>query len=184
VDSAWQGPAPVGDPAWERLDAALVEAGVVRLAMARGARVDWDGARIRVLGPRPPRRPPLRVRNEDSLVMDVQYGEVHLLLTGDVAGEAEREIDAPPSILMKVPHHGSRSSSSLRLIEVARPRLAIVSCGARNPFGHPDRGVLERYGAAGALVLRTDRDGAIRVSTDGRRLWVATVREGHERRIR
>jgi competence protein ComEC len=184
VESSWEGPAPLGDAGWRRLDAALDAGGVRRLAVARGARFEWDGASLAVLGPAPPANAPLRVRNEDSLVIDVRFGEVHLLLTGDVTGEAERALRLPASLVVKVPHHGSRTSSSALLTAATRPRVAIVSSGARNPFGHPDPLVLERYRAAGALVLRTDRDGSVRVATDGRRVWTATSREGVERRIR
>jgi competence protein ComEC len=184
VESSWEGPAPMRDPAWQRLDAALRAAGIRRLAVARGARLDWDGASVAVLGPAPPPAAPLRVRNEDSLVLDVRFGEVHLLLTGDVAGDAERALRPGPALVLKVPHHGSRTSSSPFLIGAARPQLAVVSSGARNPFGHPHPEVLDRYRAAGALLLRTDRDGSVHVATDGRRVWVRASGEGQERRIR
>jgi len=118
------------------------------------------------------------------LVIDVRFGEVHLLLTGDVTGAAERELRLPPALVLKVPHHGSRTSSSASLVDATRPRLAIVSAGARNPFGHPHPEVLERYRRAGVLVLRTGRDGSVHVATDGRRVWVRTAGEGQERRIR
>ena len=184
VESSWEGPAARRDPAWLRLEAALVAAGVRRIAVARGARFDWDGASLRVLGPPPPRVPPLRVRNEDSLVIDVRFGEVHLLLTGDVTAEAERALRLPKALVVKVPHHGSRTSSSPFLTTATRPRLAVVSSSARNPFGHPHPEVLERYRAQGALVERTDRDGSVHVATDGRRVWVRVSGEGQERRIR
>ena len=90
----------------------------------------------------------------------------------------------PRSLVLKVPHHGSRSSSGDGLVASAAPRLAVVSAGAHNPFGHPHPEVLERYRRAGALVLRTDRDGTVEVATDGRGVWVRTAGEGEERRIR
>ena len=85
---------------------------------------------------------------------------------------------------MKVPHHGSRSSSRADFVARAAPRLAVVSSGAHNPFGHPHVEVLERYRAQGALVLRTDRDGTVEVSTDGIKVWVRAAGEGDPRRIR
>jgi competence protein ComEC len=124
------------------------------------------------------------VRNEDSVVLAVTFGETRLLLTGDVAGDAERALEAERSEVVKVPHHGSRSSSGDELVTRTRPRLAVVSAGAHNPFGHPHPDVLERYRRAGALLLRTDRDGTVEVATDGRRVWVRTATEGEERRIR
>lgn len=184
VASAWEGPAAPRDPAWRRLDAALDASGVRRIAAVRGASLDWDGVRLCVLGPAAPARAPVRVRNEDSLVIDVRFGEVHLLLTGDVTAEAERGLVLPPALVLKVPHHGSRTSSSAALVDAARPHLAVVSAGARNPFGHPHPDVLERYGRSGALVLQTGRDGDVHVATDGRRAWVRVAGEGQERRIR
>jgi len=182
VATVYEGPAALADPSWRRLDEAL--AGVARVCVARGARLDWDGARLEVLGPAPPARAPLRVRNEDSVVLDVGFGEVHLLLSGDASGDAEDALRPPPSAVVKVPHHGSRTSSRPPLVAAAVARLAIVSCGARNPFGHPNADVLERWRSGGALVLRTDRDGTIFVATDGRRVWVRGSEEGEERRIR
>ena len=86
--------------------------------------------------------------------------------------------------MLKVAHHGSRPSSAPAFLAAVRPRLALVSAGAQNPFGDPQPEVLERCLRAGALVLRTDRDGTIDVATDGRRLWVRTAGEDRERRIR
>ena len=179
-----EGPAALEDASWQRLDAALRAASVPRLCVARGVRFDWDGVRLGVLGPEPPARPPARVRNEDSVVLDVGYGEVHLLLAGDVAGEAEDALQPPPSLVVKVPHHGSRTSSGERLVAAAAARIAIVSCGVRNPFGHPSPEAVARWRRQGAFVLRTDRDGSLFVATDGRRVWVRAAGEGEERRIR
>ena len=117
-------------------------------------------------------------------MLDVAFGGVHFLLTGDVVGEAEEALRAPPSLVVKVPHHGSRSSSQPGFVARAAPRLAVVSAGAHNPFGHPHPEVLERYRREGALVLRTDRDGTIEVSTDGTRVWARAAGEGEPRRIR
>jgi competence protein ComEC len=184
VSQLWEGPAPVDDPVWRRAFAQLEPSGAARVAVARGMGLDWDGVRIEVLGPSRPRRPPPRVRNEDSVVLDVSLGGVHFLLTGDVLGEAEAALRVRPSLVVKVPHHGSRSSSHGPFVAQAAPRLAVVSAGAHNPFGHPHPEVLEAYRAQGALVLRTDRDGTIDVSTDGRRVWARAAGEGDPRRIR
>jgi competence protein ComEC len=184
VSQLWEGPAPLRDPAWRRAFAPLEPSGAARVTVARGMRVEWDGVRVSVLGPTRPRRPPARVRNEDSVVLDVAFGGVHFLLTGDVVGEAEDALRAPPSLVVKVPHHGSRSSSRPGLVARAAPRLAVVSAGAHNPFGHPHPEVLDRYRRLGALVLRTDRDGTIEVSTDGTRVWARAAGEGEQRRIR
>jgi len=65
---------------------------------------------------------------------------------------------------MKVPHHGSRTSSDSAWIAAMEPRIAIISCGEGNRFGHPDRATVGRYLRFGARVFRTDQEGAIRVT--------------------
>jgi competence protein ComEC len=180
----WEGPAVPRSPSWRRLDATLRRAVPARRTVFRGVSASWDGVELCVLGPAPPGRPPTRVRNEDSVVLLVRFDEVAFLLAGDVQGDAERALDLPPVLVVKVPHHGGRSSSGPRFVEATRPRLAIVSVAARNPFSYPHPEVVDRYREVGALLLRTDFDGSVEVATDGRRLWVRTAREAVERRIR
>ena len=183
IAELWDGPAPLRDPVWKRVQAGLPR-GPTRRTLAAGMAFEWEGAWLDVRGPARPARPPLRVRNEDSVVLDVGYGEVHLLLTGDVTGEAERALRVDAAPVLKVPHHGSRSSSAPDFLAAVRPRVALVSAGAHNPFGHPHPEVIERYRRMGALVLRTDLDGTIEIATDGRRIWVRTEGESGERRVR
>jgi competence protein ComEC len=76
--------------------------------------------------------------------------------------------------ILKVAHHGSRTSSSRELIDGWRPTIALISCGRGNQFGHPVREVLERLTDVDARIYRTDRHGAITVTTDGRHVDVAT----------
>jgi len=184
VAEIWEGPAPIRDPAWSWAHASLDEGRATRMTVAEGMAREWDGVRVAVRGPRRPLRPPPAVFNEDSVVLDVGFGEVHLLLPGDVLGEAAEALRVGPAFVVKVPHHGSRASSTPAFVSRVSPRLAIVSVGSRNPFGHPHPDVVERYRRAGCLLLRTDRDGTVEVATDGRRVWVRTAGEGEERRIR
>lgn len=184
VGEWWEGPAVPSDPAWRAVEERVSVFPLRRMSVGRGRRLIWDGVELTVLGPFPAGRVARRVRNEDSIVLEAALGEVRILLTGDVAGEAEERLSAPRAFVLKVPHHGSRSSSEPAFVARVAPRLAIVSVGAHNPFGHPHPEVLERYARAGALLLRTDRDGTIEVATDGRRVWVRAAGEGEERRIR
>jgi competence protein ComEC len=184
VAEVWEGPSVPGDAAWRRLDATLRGARVARRTVLRGVSVGWDGVELRVLGPWPPQGTLPRVRNDDSVVLLARLDQIAFLLAGDVQGSAERRLDLPQSLLVKVPHHGSRSSSGPRFVRRTRPRVAIMSIGARNPFSYPHSEVLRRYRAAGALVLRTDIDGTVEAATDGRRLWTRTAGEAVERRIR
>ena len=80
-------------------------------------------------------------------------------------------------------HHGSRSSTSAEFLQAVEPRLAAVSVGARNPYGHPDAGVMARLTDAGAQTYRTDRDGALIFETDGRVLTVTRWATGQIERL-
>jgi len=113
----------------------------------------------------------------------LRYGDVELLLTGDVGAETERvlaldSLDGEHALLriLKVAHHGSLTSSSAAFIERFAPQVALISAGRGNPFGHPAQEVVERLGAVGARVFRTDRDGAAVIETDGRSVTVCSMR--------
>ncbi|HEY0384976.1 MAG TPA: hypothetical protein VGC64_03155, partial [Pyrinomonadaceae bacterium] len=105
-------------------------------------------------------------------------GERTFLLTGDIEKEAEAALTAAPddlrSDVVKVAHHGSRTSSIAALIARTRPSLAVISVGLSSIFGHPHKEVLERWRTSGAEVLTTGRRGTITVSTDGHDLKVET----------
>jgi competence protein ComEC len=115
-------------------------------------------------------------RNDAARVLRVDFGLLSVLLASDVEGPGEHALTTAGAPLgatvLKVPHHGSRTSSGLALLAAVRPSVAAISVGARNTYGHPDAGVLARLTAAGADVYRTDRDGAILLETDGRTLTV------------
>ena len=134
---------------------------------------------MRVTHPPKPDWERVRVRNDDSVVLDVRYGGVAVLLPGDIGREVEdsaiASVSPAPFRIVKVPHHGSAGSSTARFVETLSPCLAIVSAGRANAFGHPAPEVVQRYrGAVGALVLETAREGAITVETDGAVVEVRT----------
>jgi len=184
VREAWEGIAPRRDRVYDELASALTRAGVARRTVSRGMEAEWDGVHVSVLGPAPPASAPWRTRNDDSVVLAIRYGEIVLLLTGDVEAAGEAALDVPPAFALKVAHHGSRSSSTPRLLALAAPRVAIVSVGDHSRFGHPHPEVVDRYRQAGVALFRTDRDGAVTFSTDGRRVWMATYADEWTARIR
>lgn len=132
--------------------------------IVRGFQREIGEARILVL--HPPRDWPLGP-NEASLVIKVLWQGRSVLLTGDIGKEAEAEMvrnDLPVrSEVLKVPHHGSKSSSSYPFAKEVSPLFAVISVGKGNPFGHPAQRVIRRYEGLGARVLRTDRCGAIQL---------------------
>jgi competence protein ComEC len=182
VRETWEGIAPRRDEGYAAFAARSLEAGARRVAVARGVTRDWDGVRLEVRGPLPSGVRPLRTRNDDSVVLVVRFGEVCAVLTGDIEAAAERTLDLPRCSILKVPHHGSRTSTTEALLASVRPRLGILSAGARNRFGHPHPDVVGRLRTHGVMLLRTDRDGTVRLSTDGRRVWVRRGRGGVEER--
>jgi competence protein ComEC len=157
--------APDNGAAWQRLVA--------------GGSIEAGGARIDVQSPPRPEWERRSTRNEDSLVLRVSFGDVAIWLTGDAGIPVEQALigdgqaDDPARIrVLKVGHHGSRSATSAAWLEHLRPQVALVSAGRGNLFGHPAAEVVERLGAAGVRLFRTDRDGAVVLETDGRRLRV------------
>jgi len=115
-------------------------------------------------------------RNDDALVFRVDYGAVSFLLTSDISAEVESRLiraQAPLAVtVLKVAHHGARTSSTPPFLEKVKPALAVISVGRRNPYGHPSPDTLARLAATGARIYRTDRDGAVIFETDGFALTV------------
>jgi competence protein ComEC len=135
-----------------------------------------DGVAVIVRHPIPPDWERQDARNDDSIVLELQWRDVSIVLTGDIGAEVERAIASqfPPAPLrvIKVPHHGSITSSSSAFVRALNPRVAVVSVGRSNRFGHPAPAVLRRYEEIHAEVFRTDRDGAVVIDTDGTSLDV------------
>jgi len=130
-----------------------------------------DGVQVIAHHPPPADWERQKVRNDDSLVLELRWREVSILLTGDIGKVPELSVSAalrPSRIrILKVPHHGSLTSSSWEFLNAAHPQIAVASAGRSNHFGHPVQEVLERYRAVGAEVFRTDADGAVVIDTDG-----------------
>ena len=97
------------------------------------------------------------MRTDDSLVLELRYKDVLIVLPGDIGAAVESTLaeTIPPAPLrvLKIPHHGSRTSSSTAFVEAMRPVLAVVSAGRYNQFGHPSAEVVSRYKDVGAEVL-------------------------------
>jgi len=106
--------------------------------------------------------------NSGSLVLKYESGDVSVLFTGDIETEAEESLLPLAkwlrSAIVKVPHHGGRTSSSSGFLEAVDPRVAVISLGKNNPYGHPHAETIEGLKAAGAEIYRTDIDGAVTIT--------------------
>ena len=121
-----------------------------------------------------------RNSNNNSLVVKVSYGDTSFLFTGDIMAAAERELVSLAggrltSTVLIAPHHGSRSSSSQQFLEEVEPEVVVVSCSRNSRFNFPHREVLKRYTDLGASIFRTDLNGAVQLSSDGRQLVVNSI---------
>jgi|HubBroStandDraft_6_1064221.scaffolds.fasta_scaffold11286_2 competence protein ComEC len=146
----------------------------------RGKTFSWDGVETQFLWPEiPPEEVGPSPKNNDSLVLQMKYGERTFMLPGDAEKQAESAVldenseTALRADVLKVGHHGSKNSTMPRFLEAVHPRVAVISAGEDNPYGHPNPELLERLSAAGVRVLRTDRDGAVHVLTDGKGLEIS-----------
>jgi len=119
--------------------------------------------------------------NNDSLVLKVEAGGLSVLFTGDIESEAEEDIahldEWLRSEIIKVPHHGGRTSSTEALLTAVKPDVAVISVGRYNSFGHPHKETIDRYRQKGIRVYRTDQDGAIIITMRDGRYTVKTYED-------
>ena len=174
------------DRVWVNGDRETDFSGAERFLLAGGERiramnrqdraVEIEGARLEFL--HPPRAQRDFWGNSASLVLRLTYGAHGFLFCGDIEGLAEEEIlkrnsDLTTTVL-KAPHHGSKTSNSVKFVESTRPKFAVFTVRAGGRSNLPNSEVLERYEAIGAKILRTDRDGAIFFDTNGKDIQVKT----------
>jgi competence protein ComEC len=154
------------DPNSEAYRALLSEAkdlGVQIRHFYAGDQLAWGGTQVTVLAPETDYSNPREPANNDSLVMRMQYGKSSVLLEGDAEAPSEREMLAHGRVaavtLLKVGHHGSRTSTTQEFLDAAAPKDAVVSVGRGNTFGHPRYEVVERIAEARIKLYRTDQFG-------------------------
>jgi competence protein ComEC len=135
-----------------------------------GDSFEFGGITVRTFSPSRDWAAAEKPRNDDSLVLRFSYGDSAVLMEGDAEGKTERRV-APfnaRSDVWKIAHNGSRTSTSPELLAAVRPKLAVISVGARNTFGHPRLEVIRRLADSGVSVYRTDLNGAVSFYLDGR----------------
>ena len=141
---------------------------------------ELDGVHIEVLAPCPAFAVD-RSANDNSIVLRITYGDRSVLFVGDAEHEEEGELlrqnsGALRADVLKVGHHGSRTSTSPAFLSAVSPRAAVISSGVRNRFGHPTAQTLDTLERAAVDVFRTDRRGAVTVETDGKLLTIRTAK--------
>jgi competence protein ComEC len=141
----------------------------------RGDSLAWGPVRGSVLWPEDSSATE-KASNDDSLVIHLDFDKESFLLPGDIEHKVEGELvargDALRADFLKIAHHGSRTSSTEAFIAAVSPEVEVISAGAGNPYGHPNADVLALLSGRGARLLRTDRDGAVMVKSDGRGMVV------------
>ncbi len=167
------------------LGAVAASGGQARLLRDLPPRLEREGVTFELWHPRPGPEAeglaydPQLSANDNSIVLGLRLGERSVLLTGDIERDSEARLAAllPSYDIVKTPHHGSATSSTAPWLAAVRPRLAVMSLGVNNHFGFPAAEVLSRYAGAGVTVLRTDQDGLVELSTDGKS-WRVTTQRG------
>jgi competence protein ComEC len=176
VQRAFVARRPPTDPGYSKFAQTLASTGTPINVLQEGDVMRFGSVEASVLWPPPTENINAPSRNNDSLVIRLRFGERALLLTGDIETGAENALVRAPTDLhvdvVKVAHHGSKTSSTEKFVASARPSLAIISVGQTSVFGHPHKEVVERWKASGAEVLTTGACGTITVTTDGRALRI------------
>ena len=181
-------------PAWAEPDEPLC-----RLAKQRGIFVFWMGkggsirdATTQITCLHPTKEKTYADKNAGSLVLQVTYGDFSMLLTGDLEEQGEQEILEMKAAkerqttyawdfccdILKVGHHGSSSSTSESWLDAVRPKVALISCGEGNSYGHPHAETLERLKEAGSTIFTTPECGAVTVHSDGETYWIEKWKRG------
>lgn len=160
---------------WRRL---IKEKNIPVAAAHAGQEVRAGALRLRVLSPFE-NKSGVSFKNPHDANVSVKliYGKISVLLTGDAEKMIEhRLLYEHPEILssdiLKVGHHGSKTSTTKEFLAAVSPKIAVISAGKKNRYGHPKQEVLDRLTAAGARIFRTDIDGDIEFSSNGIRYWI------------
>ncbi len=170
--------APADDEEFARFSATAQRYGLPMRLVGRGDRLRFGAVEADVLWPTRSLDTRAPSGNDDSLVLRLRYGQRTFLLTGDVERRAEAALVSEPAALrsdiVKVAHHGSKTSSTKAFVEATRPTYAVISVGLDSIFGHPHKEVVERWRTSGAEILTTGQRGTITISTNGSDLKVET----------
>ncbi len=175
-DELWIAPSELTPPYLALMREASLQGATV-LRRTAGQKFNFGETQIEVLWPPADWRPAEHSRNEESMVLRIQYQGSAALLEGDAEKKAEQQVALlqPRAQLLKVGHHGSNTSTTPQLLFAVKPEFAVISAGAQNSFGHPRPQVLQRLRESGVRTHRTDLEGAVSFLLDGKRVSAAVV---------
>jgi len=163
---------------YENLIAAIEKKDIPLTIPTPGDVYQWGEASIEVLAPNSPTYKDL---NDYSIVLRIEFGDTSFLFTGDAGTISENEQLAAgfslKSDVLKVGHHGSRTSSTQKYLTAVAPSYAVLCCGAVNDYGHPHTEAMARLTGTGATIYRTDQQGTIIFTTDGKDITVSVSRD-------
>ena len=178
VRSAIVARTPSDDPEFLLFSENLAQAGIPLVTAGAGDLFEIGNVSFDVLWPPPKSNVNAPSHNDDSVMLRVRMGAKSFLFTGDIEKEGESLVLSEGvdlhSDVVKVAHHGSRTSSTAAFVAAVKPSWAVISVGRSSMFGHPHKEVVERWRASGAEVMTTGEKGTISVVTDGRALNVKT----------
>jgi competence protein ComEC len=162
---------PADDPEFQNFSQTLRETNTYSETIEAGDVIRFGDVEIDVLWPPAGGE---KSTNNDSIVLRLQYHDRSILLTGDIEQTAERALRPGHADVVKVPHHGSKTSSTEAFVLATKPTFAIISVGRNSRFGHPHKDVVERWQSNGATVLTTGNYGTITITSDGYDLNLST----------
>ena len=175
--------APANDPEFAKFSETLEQTNTPATTLHAGDVIHFGDVELEVLWPAAGGE---TSANNDSIVLRLEFGERSILLTGDIEKQAEQALlQSQPDLradVVKVPHHGSKTSSTEDFVHATKPQFAIISVGLHSMFNHPHAEVVQRWQANGATVLTTGECGTITITTDGKTLFLNTFLEAADLR--
>lgn len=168
----------VKDADFQRFTDALRQKKTPLQVISKGEIFRFGGAEMQVISPNSDDSLNQSYGNDESIVIIIKYGRHSFLLTGDIERQAETELVSEGILskvdVVKIPHHGSRTSSTADFVQTTKPTFGIISVGKTSPYGHPHKEVVERWQNAGTKIFTTGENGAITFLTDGETLSLQT----------
>jgi competence protein ComEC len=181
INSAIVARTPLQDEDFADFYHVLERKNIPLVKVKRGDVLTFGEVKIEVLFPESDKNPNADWDNNHSIVLRIIFGDTKFLLTGDIEKEGEKEILEMPEMLqaniVKVAHHGSRTSSTQPFIEATKAKVAIVSVGKTSPFGHPHEEVTGRWQNSGAKLMTTGEKGTITILSDGTTISMKTFQK-------